>query len=165
MRNSFMTDYEKMIDFFIMPKNKFLKFYSYLSEDDYKETIHDILNTSGYWNKDWLEDNPDFDGTVLKNIILGMMMVDWFNNIKKSDKITDVEDNKYVWILDGSDDDGDWEIEIFDSYEKALEKFRYYIEDFKLNYSDAKWDISSNFASYDGGSHHGSFWIKKVEVN
>ena len=165
MKNSFMTDYEKMIDFFIMPKNKFLKFYGYLSEDDYKETIHDILNTSGYWNKDWLEDNPDFDGTVLKNIILGMMIVDWFNNIKKSDKITDVEDNKYVWILDGSDDDGDWEIEIFNSYKKALEKFRYYIEDFKLNYSDAKWDISSNFASYDGGSHHGSFWIKKVEVN
>lgn len=156
MKNSFMTDYEKMIDFCTMPKDKFLKFYSYLSEDDYKETIHDILNTSGYWHKEWLEDNPDFDGTVLKDIILGILITDWLKT---------KNDVKYVWILDGSDDDGDWEIEIFDSYEKALEKFKYYIEDFKLIYSDAKWDISSNFVSYDGGSHHGSFWIKKEEVN
>ena len=34
----FINDWEKMVDYFQMPKEDFLKFYSYLSEKDYDAT-------------------------------------------------------------------------------------------------------------------------------
>ena len=76
---SFADDYEKMIDLFVLSREEFLKFYGYLSEEDYTETVHDIISKSGYWHKEWYEDNPDMDGRALKNIVFGMMAVDWLN--------------------------------------------------------------------------------------
>ena len=79
---SFIDDHEKMIDFFIMPKEKFLKFYSYLTENDYATTIHDILNKSGYWHIEWYEDNHDMDGRQLKDIVFGIMITEWLKERK-----------------------------------------------------------------------------------
>ena len=42
MKNSFIDDKEKMIDFFNMYKNDFLKFYSYLDEEDYINTVDNL---------------------------------------------------------------------------------------------------------------------------
>lgn len=39
----FTDDYEKMVDFFVMSEEGFLNFYSYLTKDDYEETIKDII--------------------------------------------------------------------------------------------------------------------------
>ena len=74
---SFANDYEKMIDFFVLSREEFLKFYGYLSEKDYAETVHDIIDKAGYWHVDWYEDNYDMDGRNLKDIVFGMMAVDW----------------------------------------------------------------------------------------
>lgn len=81
---SFANEYEKMIDFFIMSREEFLRFYGYLTEDDYTETVHDIINTIEYWHKDWYEDNYDMDGRNLKDIVYGMLVTDWINNRKET---------------------------------------------------------------------------------
>ena len=39
----FINDWEKMVDYFQMPKEDFLKFYSYLSEKDYDATDDRIV--------------------------------------------------------------------------------------------------------------------------
>ncbi len=44
--NEFTTDWEKMYDFFVLSKEKFLETYSYLTEDDYNATM-EIVNNSG----------------------------------------------------------------------------------------------------------------------
>ena len=74
---SFADDQEKMIDFCYMSKADFLKFYSYLTEEDYTATIHEVINRSRYWHKEWYEDNPDKDGRDLKDIVFGIMMTEW----------------------------------------------------------------------------------------
>ena len=76
---SFISDEEKMIDFFVSSREEFLKFYSYLSDEDYTKTVHDIIDKSGYWHKEWYEDNPDKDGRDLKDIVFGLMATDWLN--------------------------------------------------------------------------------------
>lgn len=73
----FIDDYEIMIDFCFMSKEEFLRFYTYLTEDDYTATIHEAIERSEYWNKEWYEDNPDMDGRVLKDILFGIMLTEW----------------------------------------------------------------------------------------
>lgn len=76
--SSFIDDEEKMIDFFLLERDAFLEFYSYLTELDYKLTCEDIIRRSKYWNVDWVEDNyPDMSGKELKNICLGIMITEW----------------------------------------------------------------------------------------
>ena len=75
--SSFVDDQEKMIDFCYMSKADFLKFYSYLTEEDYAATIHEVISHSRYWHKEWYEDNPDKDGRDLKDIVFGIMMTEW----------------------------------------------------------------------------------------
>lgn len=41
---SFLSDDEKMHDFFILNKREFLESYSYLTEAEYEKTVEDILN-------------------------------------------------------------------------------------------------------------------------
>jgi len=160
MGNSFMTDYEKMIDFCIMPKNEFLKFYGYLSEKDYLDTIKDIITTSEYWNDEWSDNG--YDGTSLKDIILGMMITDWLKTKKKNKK--EITNKRYVWIIEGTGDDGDWETEVFDSYEKARNQFNEYIHDFTSTYTLCNWVIDGDSAQYCSSNYYGTFWIKRVEV-
>lgn len=78
---SFATDTEKMIDFFTSSKENFLNFYSYLTEEDYTATIHDIINKIGYWHKEWYEDNPDKDGRDLGDIVFGTMVSEWLKTL------------------------------------------------------------------------------------
>lgn len=44
--NEFTNDWEKMYDFFVLSKEKFLETYSYLTEDDYNATM-EIVDNSG----------------------------------------------------------------------------------------------------------------------
>lgn len=76
---SFINDEEKMIDLFFSSKRDFLNFYSYLSEEEYDATINDIVDKSGYWHKEWYEDNPDKDGRTLRDIVIGLMITEWLN--------------------------------------------------------------------------------------
>ena len=82
--SSFLSDYEKVIDFCFMSKEEFLKFYTYLTEADYEATIQDAIDRSGYWHKEWHEDNPDYDGSVLKDILFGMMLTEWLMGKEKN---------------------------------------------------------------------------------
>ncbi len=76
---SFIDDEEKMIDLFFSSKRDFLNFYSYLSEEEYDATINDIVDKSGYWYKEWYDDNPDKDGRTLRDIVTGLMITEWLN--------------------------------------------------------------------------------------
>ena len=42
MASSFVTDDDKMYDFFNLTKEEFLKSYSYLSEADYEQTVKEL---------------------------------------------------------------------------------------------------------------------------
>ena len=78
-----------------------------------------------------------------------------------------------VWCVNGHDDEGDWEVELFSTYEKAREAFENYADEFDSLYGDYDEDtekcepvceIDGDYASYDCGSHYGSFWIEEVVV-
>lgn len=67
----FMPDQEKMVDFFILSKEEFLASYSYLTDEDYEETVKEVIKASGYYNPGACE---DFDGRELRDVILGCIM-------------------------------------------------------------------------------------------
>lgn len=88
-------------------------------------------------------------------------------------KDSNEEEPLKVWCVNGHDDDGDWEVELFSTYEKARKAFESYIDDFNFNYGDYDEDkeeyesvceVDGDYASYDCGSHYGSFWISEVGV-
>lgn len=68
-----------------------------------------------------------------------------------------------IWIINGHDDDGDWEVELYSTYEKAKDVFDKYVEEISDVY-ETEVKVDDDSASYDAGSHYGSFWIKEVEV-
>ena len=70
----FMYDQEKMVDFFILSKEEFLKSYSYLTDEDYEATVKEVIKASGYWNPRACE---GFDGTKLRDIVFGCMATLW----------------------------------------------------------------------------------------
>ena len=70
----FMSDQEKMVDFFILSKEDFLASYSYLTDEDYEATVKEVIKASGYWNPRACE---GFDGRELRHIVLGCMMTLW----------------------------------------------------------------------------------------
>lgn len=70
----FMTDQEKMVDFFILSKKEFLASYSYLTDEAYDATVKEVIKASGCQNPDACK---DFDGKYLRDIVLGCMMKDW----------------------------------------------------------------------------------------
>ena len=78
-----------------------------------------------------------------------------------------------VWCLNGHDDDGDYEVELFSTYDKAKAAFDQLVNDINCNYGEYDEDkdeyesvceVNEDYASYDCGSHYGSFWIREVEV-
>lgn len=73
----FIDEHDKMIDFFFMSKEEFLRFYTYLTEDNYEQTKREVLKRSHYWNEYWADDNPDFDGRILRDICLGILLTEW----------------------------------------------------------------------------------------
>lgn len=74
---SFIDDEEKMIDFFTTTKEQFLKFYSYLTEEEYETTKQEVLNKSGYWNSEYADVE---DGITVGKILQSIMMVEWLKN-------------------------------------------------------------------------------------
>lgn len=78
-----------------------------------------------------------------------------------------------IWCVNGYDDDGDWEVELFSTYEKARHAFDNYVDEFDSLYGkyDEEKDeyktvckVDYDVADYDCGSHYGHFWIEEVEV-
>lgn len=77
---SFINDQEKMVDFFTTTKNKFLNFYSYLTEEEYEATKKDALTRSGYWNAEALSEDKDINGIEIGKIVQSIMMTEWLLN-------------------------------------------------------------------------------------
>lgn len=77
---SFITDQEKMINFFTTTKEEFLNFYSYLTEDEYEETKKEVLARSGYWNAEALSEDEDVNGIEIGKIVQSIMMTEWLLN-------------------------------------------------------------------------------------
>lgn len=78
-----------------------------------------------------------------------------------------------VWCVNGHDDDGDWEVELYSTYEKARKSFESYIEEYNMCYGkynkekeeyESVCKVEDDFATYDCGSHYGTFWIEEVKV-
>ncbi len=83
MGNSFIDDQEKMLDFFFLSRSEFLQSYSYLTQDDYKATEHDIINKLQYCNQDWYDNDPNRDERTLREIVFRIMVIDWLNDPEK----------------------------------------------------------------------------------
>lgn len=73
---SFIDDQEKMIDFFTITKEEFLKSYSYLTEEEYETTARDVLDRTDYWNKEALAEDTETDGVAIGKIIQSIMMIE-----------------------------------------------------------------------------------------
>lgn len=78
-----------------------------------------------------------------------------------------------VWCINGRDDEGVWESELYSTYEKAREAFEEYIEDINRRYGEydeykgeyeSICDVDGDQADYSRYSHYGSFWIEEIEV-
>lgn len=78
-----------------------------------------------------------------------------------------------VWCFNGHDDEGDWAPELFSSYEKAKKAFDEHVEEMNFCYGkydeqkeeyESVCDIEGDFARYNCGSHHGTFWINKIDI-
>ena len=77
---SFISDTEKMVDFFEITKREFLKSYSYITEKEYEDTKKEVLLKSGYPNAESVLENKSADGIVIGKIIQSIMIVEWLNN-------------------------------------------------------------------------------------
>ena len=77
---SFISDYEKMVDFFAITKKEFLESYSYITEKEYEETKKDVLLKSGYTNAESVLDDKSVEGIEIGKIIQSIMVTEWLNN-------------------------------------------------------------------------------------
>ncbi len=77
---SFISDTEKMVDFFEITKREFLKSYSYITEKEYEDTKKEALLKSGYPNAESVLENKSVDGIMIGKIIQSIMIVEWLNN-------------------------------------------------------------------------------------
>ena len=68
-----------------------------------------------------------------------------------------------VWVINGHDDDGDWVVELYSTYEKAKAVFDGYVKEISTNY-ETEVEVDNDSASYDTGNHYGKFWINETEV-
>lgn len=74
---SFINEQEKMIDFFTITKEKFLNFYSDITEEEYEITKKDVLTRSGYWNAEALAEDVCVGGIEIGKIVQSIMMTEW----------------------------------------------------------------------------------------
>ena len=77
---SFISDTEKMVDFFSITKREFLESYSYITEKEYEDTKKEALLKSGYPNVESVLENKSADGIMIGKIIQSIMIVEWLNN-------------------------------------------------------------------------------------
>lgn len=89
------------------------------------------------------------------------------------DELKEIEVTGEGWCVNGHDDEGDWEPEIYSTYKKARKSFEDYIEEYNMCYGEYNEEkeeyepvcnVENDFASYDCGSHYGVFWISKLEI-
>lgn len=89
------------------------------------------------------------------------------------EELKEIEITGEVWCVNGHDDEGDWEPEIYSIYKKARKSFEDYIEEYNIcygKYNEEKEEyepvciVENDFASYDCGNHYGTFWISKVKI-
>ena len=66
---SFISDTEKMVDFFSITKREFLESYSYITEKEYEDTKKEALLKSGYPNVESVLENKSADGIMIGKII------------------------------------------------------------------------------------------------
>ena len=73
---------------------------------------------------------------------------------------------KKIWIINGTGDGGNWEIEAFETHGSAKKAFIGYISEFGEEYPDAVWDIDldDDSASYEAGNHFDSFRIEEITL-
>lgn len=73
-----------------------------------------------------------------------------------------------VWCVNGRDDDGVWDVEIYSTYEKAKKSFDYYVNDYNAFYGEQNessvCEIDGDYARYDCDCDYVEFWIEKVRV-
>lgn len=71
-----------------------------------------------------------------------------------------------IWIINGTGDEGNWEIQAFGTLEKAVAQMKTYIEEFIHLYPDAEWEVDDDYwaARYDDDNHYDSFWIEELMV-
>lgn len=74
---SFINDQEKMVDFFTLTKDEFLRFYTYITEEEYESTKQDVISRSGYWNAQAITEDREIDGVIISKIIQSIMMTEW----------------------------------------------------------------------------------------
>lgn len=75
------------------------------------------------------------------------------------------ENRTVVYAINGYGDEGHWEIELFSCYEKALAQFRQYVRLFEDLY-DVEVEMEyDDWASYDAGNHHDTFWVEELEIH
>ena len=81
MREDFIFDKAKMVDFFILSKEQFLASYDYLEDKEYDDTVKEVIdcidrNLGGYENtRDMREYTKE--GRDLRDVVLGLMMSEW----------------------------------------------------------------------------------------
>lgn len=67
-----------------------------------------------------------------------------------------------VYILNGRDDEGMWDLEVFDNAEDALESLKQYAADiglwYKTNRFGVTWEGDDMFR-YNAGCHWGEAWV------
>jgi hypothetical protein len=81
MRKDFIFDKAKMVDFFILSKDEFLASYSYLEEEEYDDTVQEVIDcidrrVGGYENTSDMKEYTE-DGSDLRDVVLGLMMSEW----------------------------------------------------------------------------------------
>lgn len=82
--HSFIDDKEKMVDFSMVARDRFLRLYPYISEKDYDETIRDMIKRTNLDNKkDYIEEAETLEGTEISQIIMSQMMIEWLNKEEK----------------------------------------------------------------------------------
>lgn len=69
-----------------------------------------------------------------------------------------------IWCLMGSSDEGTDEPALYSTYEKAKNAFDELVDDINALYEETVCEVEDGYASYDRGSHYGSFWICEIEV-
>lgn len=69
-------------------------------------------------------------------------------------------ENTKVYIINGVDDEGTWNIEIYSTHKKALDKFNEYVNDFADMY-DCNVEVDNDYATYDSDNHYGRFWVEE----
>ena len=69
-----------------------------------------------------------------------------------------------VYAINGRGDEGNWDIELYSSLEKAKNVFNNYVYMFEDMFEVKCYTENDDYAEYDAGSHYDRWWIEEIEV-